>query len=37
MKSSEYLDGWSGGGWGYLYPQPPIQLLEKAAVDGRTG
>jgi hypothetical protein len=31
------LDGWSGGGWGIYSPQPPIQLLGQAAVDGRTG
>jgi hypothetical protein len=28
MESDEFLDGWSGGGWGGIYsPQPPIQPL----------
>jgi hypothetical protein len=38
MHYCECLDGWSGGGWGvFIAPQPPIQSLGQAAVDGRTG
>jgi hypothetical protein len=38
MKSVEFLDGWSEGGWGGIYsPQPPKQPLGVAAVGGRTG
>jgi hypothetical protein len=37
MKTSEDLDAWSGGGWGYLYPSTTKKPLGKATVDGRTG
>jgi hypothetical protein len=37
MKTSEDLDAWSYGGWGYLYPSATNKPLGKAVVDGRTG
>jgi hypothetical protein len=37
MRTSENLDAWGGGGWGYLQPSTTKQPLWQAAVDGRTG
>jgi hypothetical protein len=36
MQCVECLDGWSGGGWGYLYPSTTNQPLGVATVYGRT-
>jgi hypothetical protein len=34
---AEYLDALKSGGWGYLYPQPPIWSLVRDSVVWRTG